>query len=861
MFGFRRSVIAVGVALLLLFGVSGWTGTAWAVPGDAQATGARIDLDGTVGTTLVARGTADVGTVTAPPTDSRTALALALDAPGTAVTTAGVVSTSAQATDVQSRATAQVTNPRISVLGLPLLTADTITATATCPAAGPGAATTQFAGLQVLGEAVTQEQIAAGVTVESDVTPPLPAVPGMTRLVVRATVSQLRQQTQTTAAATAVQVQVDLIDTTDGVTTTTSAGTIQLAAASCVAPTPPRATGLDPDSGPTTGGTPVVLTGTGFVPGQTTVTIGGVTIPAADVEVNADGTTAAFTTPPHAAGPVDVTATTPQGTTAPQTFVYVAPPTATGLDPDRGPTAGGTPAVLTGTGFVPGQTTITIGGVTIPAADVQVNPAGTTATFTTPPHAAGPVDVVATTPSGATAPQTFVYVAPPTATGLDPELGSTAGGTQVVLTGTGLVPGQTTIIIGGVTVPADRVQVNPAGTTATFRTPAHAAGPVQVIAITPGGRTAPQAFRYVAPLTATGLAPDRGPTTGGTETVLTGTGLVPGQTSITVGGVTIPADQVEVNAAGTRATFRTPRHAAGPVQVTATTPAGTTAPQTFTYLAAAPAPAPPTTTGLGPDQGPTSGGTEVTITGTGLVPGQTTVTVGGVTIPADQVEVNAAGTQATFRTPRHAAGRVQVTASTAAGTTRPLAFTYVAAAPAPPTAIGLAPGSGPDTGGTQVTITGTGLVPGETSVTIGGVRIPASAVQVSPDGTRATFTAPGHAAGTVEVTATTPGGTTAPLTFTYSDSGGGTDEGSGGSGDSGGSGGGSDGSGSSGDSGDSGDGTGGGAGGYGDGDSAAQQRTSLPRTGGSLAGVPLGLLLLAAGGGLLALTRNRRSAR
>ena len=93
-------------------------------------------------------------------------------------------------------------------------------------------------------------------------------------------------------------------------------------------------------------------------------------------------------------------------------------PTTTTLTPKSGPTAGGTPVTLTGTSFEPGDTRILVAfrtgaTVTIPAADVTINNAGTTATFTMPP---APVDgtagVFAITPAGRSNAQVFDYEPP-----------------------------------------------------------------------------------------------------------------------------------------------------------------------------------------------------------------------------------------------------------------------------------------------------------------------------------------------------------------------------------------------------------------------------------------------------------------
>ncbi|WP_338933129.1 PxKF domain-containing protein [Streptomyces netropsis] len=87
----------------------------------------------------------------------------------------------------------------------------------------------------------------------------------------------------------------------------TSSTTITVSSAS----TAPTVTGISPDSGPTTGGTSVTITGTGFT-GATAVDFG--TTPATSLTVNSD--TSITTTAPASSsiGAVDVTVTTPNGT-------------------------------------------------------------------------------------------------------------------------------------------------------------------------------------------------------------------------------------------------------------------------------------------------------------------------------------------------------------------------------------------------------------------------------------------------------------------------------------------------------------------------------------------------------------------
>jgi hypothetical protein len=89
------------------------------------------------------------------------------------------------------------------------------------------------------------------------------------------------------------------------------------------------------------------------------------------------------------------------------------------------------------------------------------------------------------------------------------------------------------------------------------------------------------------------------------------------------------------------------------------------------------------------------------------------------------------------------------------------AFTYA------PTVLNLNPNTGPETGGTPVTITGTGF-DNASSVLFG--TIAATDVVISTDGTQITATSPAGA-GVVDVTVTTPAGTSPlnPLAdqFTY----------------------------------------------------------------------------------------------
>jgi Tol biopolymer transport system component len=180
----------------------------------------------------------------------------------------------------------------------------------------------------------------------------------------------------------------------------------------------------NPVSGPTAGGTVVVITGTGF--SAPTVRFG----PHVATVNSFNATSINVTTSPAAvAGPVPIVVQNSNGTTAASNgpFIYtfanvVAEPVTQPLTPNSGPVTGGTAITITGTGFTP-ATTVTVGGV--PATDVQVL-GNTQIVAVTPAGAEGPADVVVSNGIGTPSVETFTYVAlaPPvlTCTGTDTDL-------------------------------------------------------------------------------------------------------------------------------------------------------------------------------------------------------------------------------------------------------------------------------------------------------------------------------------------------------------------------------------------------------------------------------------------------------
>jgi hypothetical protein len=169
---------------------------------------------------------------------------------------------------------------------------------------------------------------------------------------------------------------------------------------------PPTLTQVAPATGPTGGGTAIVLTGTGFFdPAIVTIDGSG----ASSVTVVSPRLISCVT-PPGAAGSASVQVTTDAGVAVLAAgFTYEAGPGLTSVAPASGPFAGGTAVTLTGSGFS-APASVTVGGLPLLGATVVDE---TTITGTTPPHPAGPADVVVTLGTTVLAlPGAYAYTVP-----------------------------------------------------------------------------------------------------------------------------------------------------------------------------------------------------------------------------------------------------------------------------------------------------------------------------------------------------------------------------------------------------------------------------------------------------------------
>jgi hypothetical protein len=190
-------------------------------------------------------------------------------------------------------------------------------------------------------------------------------------------------------------------------------------------------------------------------------------------------------------------------------------------------------------------------------------------------------------------------------------------------------------------------------------------------------------------------------------------------------------------------------------------PSGVGTPNGIEAFTAPPAPAVSEVSPLG---GSTLGGTSVTIKGENLA-GPSAVHFGAT--EATEVVARSATELTVKAPPSEAAGAVDVTVTTAGGTSATSgADTYEYKLPQPPTVTAVGPSEGSTLGGRQVTITGTNFE-GASAVKFGEAS--GTAIQVR-SASEIIVRAPAHVAGQVDITVKTPGGTSEEGTndhFTY----------------------------------------------------------------------------------------------
>ncbi len=230
---------------------------------------------------------------------------------------------------------------------------------------------------------------------------------------------------------------------------------------------------------------------------------------------------------------------------------------------------------------------------------------------------------------------------------VDPTSGPAAGGTTITILGSGF-GADATVQVGG--SPATNLGVVSASEI-TCTVPAGTVGFAGVtVAHANGGKgSVPNAFRFLAKTSVTGVAPAIGADTGGQSVTISGSGF---QLGVAIAFGTTPATSIRI-ASTTEVTCVVPAGVPGRVDVRITNPDGTSAEMRGAYEYGQP----PLVTTLAPPSGEVGGGTLIGVYGSRFATGAT-VTVGGV--PATNVTV-VSDTVIHCNTPAGSAGACDVT--------------------------------------------------------------------------------------------------------------------------------------------------------------------------------------------------------
>ncbi|MFI4991547.1 MAG: IPT/TIG domain-containing protein [Solirubrobacterales bacterium] len=406
-------------------------------------------------------------------------------------------------------------------------------------------------------------------------------------------------------------------------------------------------TAISPNAGPGAGGTSVTISGASL--GEATAVHFGAT-EATSVTVNSPTSITAIS--PPGTGTVDVTVTTPEGSTpVSEADRFNYQPAVTSISPNRGVEAGGTAITIAGTNF--NEVAAVEFGSTA-AVSWKVN-SPTSLTAEAPPGT-GVVDVTVVSSGGTSATSSadrFTYVPAPTVLGLEPTTGPT--GARVTINGTNL---NDVLAVKFGSASASGIQVRDPGSSISAEAPS-GAGTTDVTVTTPGGTSATSPsdrFTYLPSATVTKIKPTKGPVSGETPVTISGTHLSEA-TAVRFGATSAKGFTINTIKGVVSITAVSPAASAGTVDVTVTTPGGTSpivSKDRFKFL--------PVVTGVSPNTGSKAGGESVTVSGSGFAPGFSSTVFKFGTTKAKAVSCSSS-TTCVMTVPAHAVGTVDVKAT------------------------------------------------------------------------------------------------------------------------------------------------------------------------------------------------------
>ncbi|NUN14795.1 MAG: IPT/TIG domain-containing protein [Myxococcales bacterium] len=393
------------------------------------------------------------------------------------------------------------------------------------------------------------------------------------------------------------------------------------------------------------------------------------------------------------------------------------------VSPGSGSSAGGDSVVIEGVGFVEGATVYFAESLAENTFYIDTN----TVLCDSPPRPPGLVNVRVQNPAPgpdlpapeAVLENAYLYVNPVSVTSVEPAVGHVDGGMRVTVFGSGFVSGSK-VLFGSksainVTVLSDSeiLAVTPTGTVGFAGV--H-------VSNNKGVGSKKNAFYYYDEPAIHLVDPPNGPTAGGNEVVIHGSAFL-GDVVVRLGGAIVEGVQVP---SFDRIVFVAPKGVAGAVDVEVETTYGIALmPGGYTYYDPNNPNVETMLLGVSPSHGPVSGGETATITAYGLTDVADTVVLFDGVLQAEVLTVDLATFSAIVKTPAGAApGLVSVTLSNSNGvSTLEAGYLYESVV----TVDSVSPNLGPVSGGTTITISGSGFAPGA-EVRVGALPVLSSTI-------------------------------------------------------------------------------------------------------------------------------------
>ena len=450
----------------------------------------------------------------------------------------------------------------------------------------------------------------------------------------------------------------------------------------------PSISGINPTSGPTSGGTTLTIIGQNYGESPGIATLDGVSM----TITSWSHTTVRAVTPPGVGLGMPVRIVTTSGTSNSAAFSYSAPQILS-INPTSGPTAGGIPLTINGQNFGPAPGSASLGGTSMEILDWS----HTQIVAETPEGVGLNQSVQVTTASGTSSASGFNYNAP-AILGISPTSGPTAGGIPLTINGQNFGPAPGSASLGGAAMDV----ISWSHSRVIAETPEGVGLNQEVRVTTDSGTSNVASFSYSDP-SIFGINPTSGPTAGGIPLTINGQNFGPAPGSASLGG----ASMTILDWTHTQIVAETPEGVGLNQSVQVTTASGTSSVSGFNYSA-------PSILSISPTSGPTTGGIPLTINGQNFGPAPGSALLGSVSMSLQSWS----HTRVIAQSPEGVGLNQEVRVSTASGVSNSASYNYDG-----PTIANLNPTSGPTAGGTVITIGGFNFGPAAGTATLGALSM------------------------------------------------------------------------------------------------------------------------------------------